>query len=353
MDDAGSAVRADGLPPGFVDAVVAAPGLFAGAARATESRDLAIAGVRIRLTFAGSALADALGRSFAHLVVPPSPHPDLEIRLWDAASSGTPPPPLPGEVPDEQGPSYLVRTPAGLAVAHTASGCVSLLDPSGRIAHHWVTDVARVPHWERAAPLRFLLHAWLSDRGLLLVHAAAVGRPDAGVLMAGVGGSGKSTAALSCLRAGMAYAGDDYVAVGRTPGPTAFPIFGTAKLKPDDTRMLPSLLAQVDNADRLPDEKAVIFVNEWLPERIPDRLPIRAVVLPRVTGDALRLRPVSAGAALVGLAPSTIMQLGGARQAMLTSMAGVVEGLPAFVLETGPDPAAIPEAIRGLLEGLP
>jgi len=353
VGDIGSAVRAEALPAGFLDTVAAAPDRFADAARTPQSRDLEVAGVRIRLTFAGPEMAAALGRAFAHLLVPPGPEPDLEIRLWDAASSGTPAPPLPADVPDEHGPSFLVRTPAGLAVAHSASASVSLLDPSGRIAHHWVTDATRIPYWERAAPLRFLLHAWLTGRGLLLVHAAAVGAVDGGVLMAGVGGSGKSTSALSCLLAGMSYAGDDYVVVGRTPGPAAYPIFGTGKMKPDDTALLPSLLEHVDNLDQLPQEKAVIYVNEWLPDRIPQRLPIRAVVLPRVTVGEPRLRPVSAGAALVGLAPSTIMQLGGGRQGALASMAALVEGLPAFALETGSVPAALPDAILGLLEGLP
>ena len=62
----------------------------------TETHDLLIAGNRIRLCFAGPALAPLLLPALSHLVVPASDAaPDLTLHVWDSASTGVdicPPP---------------------------------------------------------------------------------------------------------------------------------------------------------------------------------------------------------------------------------------------------------------------
>lgn len=62
----------------------------------TETHDLLIAGNRIRLCFAGPALAPLLLPAISHLVVPASDAaPDLTLHVWDSASTGVdicPPP---------------------------------------------------------------------------------------------------------------------------------------------------------------------------------------------------------------------------------------------------------------------
>ena len=74
-----------------------------------------------------------------------------------------------------------------------------------------------------------------------MLHAAAVGTADGGVLIVGRGGVGKSTTALACLAAGMKYVADDYLVVQLDPEPRAFQLYGTAKLEASQLRHFPEL----------------------------------------------------------------------------------------------------------------
>ena len=60
-------------------------------------------------------------------------------------------------------------------------------------------DASRLPPWERACPLRALLTWWAAPERLLMAHGAAVGSGEGALLLAGPGGSGKSTTALACF----------------------------------------------------------------------------------------------------------------------------------------------------------
>ena len=61
-------------------------------------------------------------------------------------------------------------------------------------------------------------------------------------LITGSGGAGKSTTALLCLQAGLAYLGDDYVVIALDPVPTAYSLYCTAKLNDDQAAKFPGLL---------------------------------------------------------------------------------------------------------------
>ena len=53
-------------------------------------RDIGVAGLRLRLRFAGPALIPAIVPALAHLELPVAATPDLTIDLFDATSTGTP-----------------------------------------------------------------------------------------------------------------------------------------------------------------------------------------------------------------------------------------------------------------------
>ncbi|PWU09720.1 MAG: hypothetical protein C5B51_05705 [Terriglobia bacterium] len=58
-----------------------------------------------------------------------------------------------------------------------------------------------------------MVYLLLSQRDIVLVHAACVAREDRGVLLCGTSGSGKTTLAYACARAGWTYLTDDATAV--------------------------------------------------------------------------------------------------------------------------------------------
>jgi len=306
----------------------------------------------VRLRFAGPALLPLITPALEHLAIPPGLPPALTICLWDSASTGTKMPAPPWDQAD-----YIARgevrgyNDQRIETAfHIGADALSILDKERDLAFFWVRDARRLPYYESGAPLRAILHWWMRDHGLQMIHAAAIGTPAGGVLIVGRGGSGKSTTALACFRSGLLYASDDYCLLGGEPFPYVHSIYNSAKLDASDIQRFPDIASAASNADRLDAEKALFFLHLICPESIACGFPVRAVLLPAITGrPETTCRPGPASAVLKALAPSTLFQLSGAGRAALETMAGVVRRLPCYRLELGTDVAKISEAIRGLL----
>jgi hypothetical protein len=344
--------RLDGVESSFAAAAAATGGI-------TEDR-YAMAGATICLRFASPALRERLTPAFAHLAEPSSNSgsaPALMVSLWDSASTGAEPPPRPS-APDDHAPGALFHyhEPPLRSAYQPGLETLSILDSESSEAWHWVADAFDQPYWDQASPIRQILFWWLSSRGYLQVHGAAVGTRTGGVLLVGKGGSGKSTVALSSLGSELLYAGDDYVAVTLEPTPRVQSLYSSAKLEPHHIReFLPALVPLIANGERLDDEKAVLYLHEHFPDHTTAGFPLRAVVVPQVTPTRREPRIVEASraAALAALAPSTIFQLHTADQSAFSEMSRLIGQLPCYALELGSDAQAIPGAIAALLSTLP
>jgi hypothetical protein len=195
-----------------------------------------------------------------------------------------------------------------------------------------------------------VLQPWFAARGWQLVHGAAVGGADGGALIAGRSGAGKSTTALACLAAGLGFAGDDYVLATADPEPRVHGVYASAKLQQEQLPRFPWLAAHVANREREPGEKPVLLLAGDARLRLVPAMPLRAVVVPRVTGAARpAVRPIAPAEALAALAPSTLFQLPFDRPAALGRLRRLVESCPCWRLEAGPDLAAVATAVAGLL----
>jgi hypothetical protein len=211
------------------------------------------------------------------------------------------------------------------------------------------------PYWEVGSPFRFLLHEWFAARGLQYVHGAAVGTERGGVLLVGKGGSGKSTTALLCAAAGMQYAGDDYCLIDPARA-WAHSLYNTGKLKgSEDYARLPELKGLSTNPDsfeRGGADKAVYFLDAIWPDCVVEGMPLRAIVVPRITGQAASsVEPCSAFEAIVAMLPSTVAQLPAATNEDCDRMVALAEKLPAYLLHLGTDTRGIPSALTTLLNG--
>jgi hypothetical protein len=273
--------------------------------------DLAIAGVRLRLSFADAAMRERILPALAHRSSSPAGTADVTFFITERSTP----------VPPEGDP--------GTRVAYFApSRALSVYDTARRVGTFSVPDATLLPFYERAAPLRTLLHWALEPYGCRLAHAAAVATSAGGALLAGRGGSGKSTTALGCLRNGFRYAGDDYVGVTLDgDAARAHSLFCTAKV-----------------AESGEEEKTVLYLSDVAPS-----FPLRAVILPRVAGGVSRLRRASGAEALRALAPTTMFQLPGNGEA-LSSMAALARTLPAWSLELGDDRENIPGLVARAIE---
>lgn len=328
-------------------------GAFERAARlGAEERTVRIVGRPVRLRIAGEALARRLTPALAHLEAEPTGTPALTVRAWDSAETGVapPPPPWPADAYRERGAiRHQFDFPAAF---NLMSGVLSLLEPGGTEATVWVRDAAALPSWEAAAPLRTLFGWWAPRVGGQLAHGAAVGTDRGGVLLAGRGGSGKSTTALAALDAGLRYAGDDYVVVTTGEAPEVHSLYASAKLVPAHFEAaLPHLAARADAPGADPEDKAVLLLHEAFADRLVDRMPLRALLVPHVAHAATpELAPLSARDALQALAPTTVFQLPGADGETLALLSDLVERVPTYALGLSRDLGANVAAIRALID---
>ena len=187
-------------------------------------------------------------------------------------------------------------------------------------------------------------------RGRYYIHAAGIGTPAGGVLLAGKGGSGKSTTTLACLNSDLGILGDDYCLLADEPQPFAYSLYSVAKLiGDDDLARFPHLARRVSNRQRAPGDKVLIPLHQCASDRMLTGFPVKAVLVPRVTGGTeTRLRPINPSAALLALAPTSLMQFAGGADT-LGAMARLVKRVPTFLLELGTDLGRIPPVIRRLL----
>jgi hypothetical protein len=311
-----------------------------------------IGGHVIRLCFAGPSLIPFITPAMEHLAAKLCPTPSLTVCLWDSVSTGINMPPSPWTADD-----YLARgevcgynNDRYKTAFHLGSCVLSMLDAGQNLAIYWIRDARQIPFYESGSPLRTIMHWFMDNHKLQFVHAASVGTPDGGVLLAGKGGSGKSTTALACISYGLLYAGDDHVLLTMDPVPFAYSLYNTAKLDASCISKFPNLLPAVKNPDRLDTEKALIFLYEHYPDRIVNGFSLKAILLPSITGYVeTRLRKVSPAASLAALAPSTIFSLPGAGQDDFKFLAQFVKQLPSYVLELGTDLDRVPDVILDLL----
>lgn len=332
------------------------------AAGGTEDHEFLLAGHRVRLRFAGPAWSASLTRGLSHLRLGPAPEgedPALTVHVWDGAASQ--PQGLlgfylhaltlnwigflnaRGQIVDFHGEPLV-------ALYHPGPDLLSVTDTSSNSAYFWKRDASPVPYYETGSPMRSLLHSWLRQRGCQFVHAAAVGRPQGGVLLAGKGGSGKSTTAVACLNSSLLYAGDDYCLV--STGNRVHSLYNTAKLCGElDLERFPMLKAQVWNQERQPRDKATVFLQDYYPEKLIRDFPLQAILLPHITGQSRTwIEPCKPSEALLALAPTTLAQLPASGSLDMQQMSQVARSVPTFRLHLGSMIKAIPEVIEQFLD---
>ncbi len=297
------------------------------AQRGLGDADLSIAGVAIRLSFAGQAIRERLLPALAHRIQS-TLEPDVRILIMDRVDRGI-------EVPRNEGV---------MRVEHfVPSRSLSIYDSSAALGAFLVPRAEALPSYERAAPLRTLLHWILEPRGCRLVHAAAVATSNGGALLIGRGGSGKSTTALLCAAAGLMCAGDDYVGITLDDAVEVHSIYGTAKVHRESLDMMPELHSNLFIAPHAHD-KGVVFLP------VARSFPVRALIVPSVTRSSSRLRRIGGAEALRALAPTTLLQLPGSGSESLARMAVIARSLPAWALDLGNDRENIPALVARAIE---
>lgn len=306
-----------------------------------------IAGYTVRLAFAGPALVSLMAPALAHLATRDEETPTLSLCLWDGASTGIEPPQpwapadiaLRGELPTFSNEQILTAIQPDV-------NAISLFDRSRSVGFYWIDAPASLRAYERAAPLKILLHWWLRERGLVMIHAGAVGTEEGSVLLVGKSGAGKSTTTLACLNSGLRYLADDRCLLALTPEPQVRCVYNSAKLHLTQMERFPNLLAAIHNRGETASEKALLYLQQVAPQQIANCLPIHAILLAKVAGTtATSLAPVSRREVLRDFITSTLVYQPGAAHEEVHMMTELVRRVPCYQLNLGSDLAGIPPVV--------
>jgi hypothetical protein len=322
------------------------------AAAGRVERTLDVAGVRIRVVFAGSQLEGEFMSALAHLECHDSGEPDATLYAWDSASTGVDmvPPPCPRTSFTDRGDIWGFSSQVVRSAFHWSEFSVSLLDMAAGVGVYWVNTTEDLPYWAKSSPMRSLFHWLMEQRGLQLVHASAFGDENGGVLITGKGGVGKSTTALAALTAGMTYIGDDYLVVGLEPEPTAYTLYSTAKLEPHQAARFPALAALAEGQNPGPGEKVVLSLYPSHSAQIVRSVPLKWVLTPRFNdGEETVFEPISPVDLHRAAAFTTMSQLPHAGMATHDFIRRMIEKTPRRRIRLGRDIPGVPRAIKMLL----
>lgn len=329
-------------PPETLMSVVAERVRGALAESRAQSRLVTIAGATLKIT-AHDEVAPFVFAPFAHLHSI-SDRVDLRVDIAALRESDARELAL-----DDVADSGVVAT-AEEVIVHLHAHSVSVLDRASARIYTLLRHANGVASWHRAKPLQVPLSIFFADRGIDFLHGGMISLHGTGVLVAGAGGSGKSTLTLASLLHGLDLLGDDCVGLRASDGRfDGFSIFGSASVEREHLcrfTMLSELAADPGEA------KTVLPLAQLFPDRMATTTKIRAIVLPRVThAEHVTIRPATGKEALLALAPSSILKRAIPAGPALARMTRMARQLPAFRLEMGPV-AELGPRVRTLLEEL-
>jgi hypothetical protein len=333
-----------------------------------ESRYFEIAGHAVTIQFSGNRWVNEMTSALAHLELrqPSSRKNGLTISMWDGGVEAANPLLrsylhqiktwwFTYTFTGKRGELVDIHSDAVSATYDPGIGLLSVVDIDSGRGFYWKSDASAIPYYEACSPFRSLLHSWMRSVGTYFVHGAAIGHPDGGVMLVGKGGSGKSTSALACLQSPLQYAGDDYclVSANASGGFDAHSLYCTAKLvEMNNLKSFPEIAGNVINSERKEGEKVALSLYE-LREKLIDHFPLRAILVPVITGQtATRILPSSPQQALMAIAPSTLSQLPSSGRGDLQFLGELTRRVPCYRIMLGTDLQQVPQRISELLSSL-
>lgn len=316
---------------------------------------------RAHMRIVGSELAEQMMGVFSHLLGEKNgAGSHLKIDLWDESETSISCP-LKAEPVENHFKQSTWYVEFGLILGSSEDrfiGCqrpqvVTWFDRANQHLVGWIAGSDDLCVYDRGKPLLFPLLLWHSDQGTDVIHACLVSKRGQGVLFAGKGGVGKSTSALACVEAHFNYLGDDYIALEAT-GNGSFlghSLYSSTWLMADHLTCFPHLIPHAIYAQRPEQEKTLVPLSQVYPSRLARVVPIRLLVLPRVTSHAsARIKPASKAEALFALAPKSLVLLPNSGAQVLDKLARLAEQVPCYWLELGYDLSRVPDRVQELLQ---
>jgi hypothetical protein len=306
-----------------------------------HAKQFCIAGRNVRVFSATAQIAEEFSQSLRHLEIPLTETTDLDIHVWERTSQD----------------SHMISSIASdEEVIHGSDllfqfhhQCISIYDRGNAQAYFWINSLRQLGDWHRAKPFRSIVHWFLSEHGLSMIHGAVVGTENGSVLITAKGGSGKTTTALTCFLEGMNYLSDDYVAID-CEARMAYSLFNSAMLTDDNLLRFPVFRPHVKNPGRSGQIKALVYLHQFRADRLRSQAPLKAVLIPSIVNtERTAIVPTNRMNALMAIVP-TIRSLRNFEQEKLSAAKQLVETVPCHALQLGADMKQVAAAIRTFID---
>lgn len=180
---------------------------------------------------------------------------------------------------------------------------------------------------------RTLMHWAAIADGNVLVHAAAVAREGRGLLICGVGTSGKTTLVRQCIAEGWAFLADNVVEYSPASDRDAsaaqlWSTYATLKLRPDALPVSPpetSISLWDDEA-----EKDIHFLVSTTRAQFAAAPVTHVATLVLQPGGPAQPEPLAAGAGLLAIAPNTVAQFPFYEREVLERVSALTRSAPLY-----------------------
>ena len=229
----------------------------------------------------------------------------------------------------------------------------ALCDPAGGHTRVSIVQGAGDGLWLASHPLLTLpLMEALKRRGQYSLHAAGLSLNGRALLLAGGRGAGKSTLAITLLRAGFGFLGDDIVFLSRDDDGLRVSAFPDEIDVTDETvKLFPELRHLADRPRTPGSPKRQFRAEDVYRSNVVWESRPAALVFPGVAdSDSSRLEPMDRDEALLELAPNVLLTEPSSSQAHLDALAQLIRESECYRLRTGRDLDALPRLLRGLAE---
>ena len=288
-----------------------------------------VADTKISIHVKSQAMWDLIYPALAWLAEPSGSDPDIEIFALDGAGVIE----SPWNVENFLDGNRISGLESGeiLGTFDIEMSILNLFDRSSNQGLFWIQSLSELPEWEFGAPLRKIFEWALLDRGLQVIHSAAIGFGNQGVLLCGPGGSGKSTTTALCLNSEFATTGDDYCAITVSSPHKVYGIYGLLKLVPGSVGA--KSLGGLSWVSKRSDGK----VHYKIEEKMVRSLSVRAIVFPRVFDSTQELNQMTPREALLRLLSSTLNQATNPQGDLFEALVSLSKSVRAFELNVSSD----------------
>ena len=340
-------------PEGFFNSVLDLTFLSLQNAHEVVTLDISLAGLKVRLQFAGKALQPVILPAIKHLLFSElQASIDYTIYIWDSFSTHTafPNAPTPKEDITLRGDIEGFNNDQFQGCYFGHAKMLNVLDQGSKTGIVCFRTYLDIPSFEITCPLRAVFSWILNHNERILIHAAAVGISNNAVLIGGQSGSGKSSTAIQCLLSGINYLGDDLCAVSCINTiPKVYSVYCSGKSVRHGHIQFAELNKMRLVKEDADYDKVLYFFSDHFKNQLPWEHELKAIVLPKQGSLEAGVEEIAKAAVLSIITSSTIQMLPNAGKNILYRLKSIVHQIPCYQLNLGSDIKEIPVAIEKLI----